>query len=129
LTEAAGASYGMGMINLIPWDDREESVDDVIAQMQDLTKNIKGADIQYFPPPTVPGFGNASGFELRIQDRSGKDDLQETAQIINEFVQALNEAPEIREAFTSFDANFPQYLIHIDTDMAAKKGVTVENAM
>src|SRR5690606_10984785 len=94
LTEAAGASYGMGMINLIPWDDREESVDDVIAQMQDLTKNIKGADIQYFPPPTVPGFGNASGFELRIQDRSGKDDLQETAQIINEFVQALNEAPE-----------------------------------
>ncbi|MFA7474121.1 MAG: efflux RND transporter permease subunit, partial [Spirosomataceae bacterium] len=94
-----------------------------------LTKNIKGADIQYFPPPTVPGFGNASGFELRIQDRSGKDDLQETAQIINEFVQALNEAPEIREAFTSFDANFPQYLIHIDTDMAAKKGVTVENAM
>src|SRR5690606_40357393 len=60
LTEAAGASYGMGMINLIPWDDREESVDDVIAQMQDLTKNIKGADIQYFPPPTVPGLDRKS---------------------------------------------------------------------
>ncbi|ODS77982.1 MAG: multidrug transporter AcrB [Cytophagaceae bacterium SCN 52-12] len=129
MTEAAGASYGMGMINLTPWEERTESVDDIIAEMQELTKNIKGADIQYFPPPAVPGFGNASGFELRIQDRSGKGDLQEAASIINEFVQALNEAPEIKEAFTSFDANFPQYLIHVDTDMAAKKGVTVENAM
>ncbi len=129
MTEAAGASYGMGMINLIPWEERTESVQDIIEKMQELTKNIKGADIQYFPPPAVPGFGNASGFELRIQDRSGKGDLQEAASIINEFVQALNAAPEIKEAFTSFDANFPQYLIHVDTDMAAKKGVTVENAM
>lgn len=129
MTEAAGASYGMGMINLTPWEERTESVQDIIEKMQELTKNIKGADIQYFPPPAVPGFGNASGFELRIQDRSGKGDLQEAASIINEFVQALNAAPEIKEAFTSFDANFPQYLIHVDTDMAAKKGVTVENAM
>ncbi len=129
MTEAAGASYGMGMINLIPWEERTESVQDIIEKMQELTKTIKGADIQYFPPPAVPGFGNASGFELRIQDRSGKGDLQEAAAIINEFVQALNESPEIKEAFTSFDANFPQYLIHVDTDMAAKKGVTVENAM
>ncbi len=129
MTEAAGASYGMGMINLAPWEERTESVQDIIEKMQELTKNIKGADIQYFPPPTVPGFGNSSGFELRIQDRSGKGDLQEAASIINEFVQALNDSPEIKEAFTSFDANFPQYLIHLDTDMAAKKGVTVENAM
>ncbi|GAA4438366.1 efflux RND transporter permease subunit [Ravibacter arvi] len=129
MTEAAGASYGMGMINLTPWDQRTESVQDIIAKMQELTKNIKGADIQYFPPPTVPGFGNSSGFELRIQDRSGKGDLQEAAGIINDFVLALNEAPEIKEAFTGFDANFPQYLIHVDGDMAAKKGVTIDNAM
>lgn len=129
MTEAAGASYGMGMINLTPWDERTESVQDIITKMQELTRNIKGADIQFFPPPTVPGFGNSSGFELRIQDRSGKGDLQESAAIINEFVAELNNAPEIKEAFTGFDANFPQYLIHVDADMAAKKGVTVDNAM
>lgn len=129
MTEAAGASYGMGMINLIPWEERTASVHDIIEQMKELTKNVKGADIQFFPPPTVPGFGNSSGFELRIQDRSGKGDLQEAATIINEFVAELNNAPEIKEAFTGFDANFPQYLIHVDADMAAQKGVTIDNAM
>ncbi len=32
-------------------------------------------------------------------------------------------------ANTSFDPNFPQYLIHVDQEMAAKQGVSVENAM
>ncbi len=129
MNEAAGASYGQGMINLIPWDDRTQSVNDVIAEMKEKTNHIKGADIQFFPPPTVPGFGNASGFEMRLQDRSGKDDLEETARITNDFIQALRDAPEISDAFTTFDASFPQYLIHVDADMAAKKGVTVDNAM
>ena len=42
---------------------------------------------------------------------------------------ALNKEPAIGGAFTSFDPNFPQYLIHVDQDMAAKKGVSVEQAM
>ena len=129
LTDAAGASYGMGMINLKPWDERERSVQDIIALMESKTKGLKDADIQFFPPPTVPGFGNSSGFELRLQDRTGLGDLQETAKVTNAFVEALKSAPEIGNAFTSFDANFPQYLIHVDQDMAAKKGVTVDNAM
>jgi HAE1 family hydrophobic/amphiphilic exporter-1 len=129
LTDAAGASYGMGMINLKPWDQREASVQDIIKRMEEKTKHITDADIQFFPPPTVPGFGNSSGFELRLQDKSGLGDLQQTAKVTNDFIEALTKAPEIGNAFTSFDASFPQYLIHVDQDMAAKKGVTVDNAM
>jgi multidrug efflux pump subunit AcrB len=54
---------------------------------------------------------------LSIQTKSPKNLLK------------LNEAPEIQNSFTSFDATFPQYMIHIDYDMAAKKGVSVDNAM
>ncbi len=129
LTESSGSTYGMGMINLKPWESREKSVDDLIKEMQEKTKHIADAEIQYFPPPTVPGFGNSSGFELRLLDKSGSDDIQNTAKITNEFVEAIRKAPEIGSAFTSFDASFPQYLIHVDTDMAAQKGITVENAM
>jgi HAE1 family hydrophobic/amphiphilic exporter-1 len=129
MTESSGSTYGMGMINLKAWEDRDISVDDLIRIMQEKTKHITDAEIQFFPPPTVPGFGNSSGFELRLLDKSGLDDIQNTAKITNEFVEALRKAPEIGSAFTSFDASFPQYLIHVDTDMAAQKGVTVENAM
>lgn len=129
VNEVAGASYGMGMVNLKPWDDRKASVQDIIEILQKKTAGIADASIEFFPPPTVPGFGNSSGFELRLLDRSGTGDLRQTAQVTNQFIDALKKRPEIGSAFTSFDAEFPQYLIHVDQAMAAKKGVSIENAM
>jgi HAE1 family hydrophobic/amphiphilic exporter-1 len=129
LTDGSGASFGMGTISLKAWDKRKESVDDVIKLITEKTKHIKDASIQFFPPPAVPGYGNASGFELRMQDRSGKGDLQLTQKTAEDFVSALNERPELKNVFSSFDASFPQYMIHIDHDKAAQKGVSVLNAM
>jgi hydrophobe/amphiphile efflux-1 (HAE1) family protein len=129
ITESAGASYGMGMIDLKPWDERKESVPDLIKILEAKSQSIKDAKIEFFPPPTVPGFGNASGFEFRIQDRTGSGDLQRTAKVTNEFIEALNNCEEINNSFTIFDASFPQYMIHIDQDLAAQKGITIENAM
>ncbi|TWF37117.1 hydrophobe/amphiphile efflux-1 (HAE1) family protein [Chitinophaga polysaccharea] len=129
VNEVAGASYGMGMVNLKPWEDREASVQKIIEVLQQKTAGIADASIEFFPPPTVPGFGNSSGFELRLLDRSGSGDLRQTAQITNQFIDALKRRKEIGSAFTSFDAEFPQYLIHVDQAMAAKKGVSIDNAM
>ncbi|UOQ55034.1 efflux RND transporter permease subunit [Hymenobacter cellulosivorans] len=129
VNEVAGSSYGMGMINLKPWDEREQSVAEFIAELEEKTKGISDADIQFLPPPTVPGFGNSSGFELRLLDKSGTGDLQKTASVSQTFLTALRQDPAIGGAFTSFDPNFPQYLIHVDQDMAAKKGVTIDAAM
>lgn len=129
VNEVAGASYGMGMVNLKSWDERKASVQDIIEILQKKTAGIADASIEFFPPPTVPGFGNSSGFELRLLDRSGTGDLRQTAQVTNQFIDALKKRPEIGSAFTSFDAEFPQYLIHVDQAMAAKKGVSIENAM
>ena len=129
VNEVAGSSYGMGMINLKGWDERQQSVGDIIKELEKKTAGIADADIQFLPPPTVPGFGNSSGFELRLLDKSSHGDLQQTAKVSKTFLAALQKSPAINGAFTSFDPNFPQYLIHVDQDMAAKKGVTVEQAM
>jgi HAE1 family hydrophobic/amphiphilic exporter-1 len=128
LTETAGASYGMGMVNLKAWDEREKDVNQIIQDYTERTSHIKGADIQFFAPPPVPGFGNASGFELRLQDRSG-DDLDNMARVNAEFIEALNDRPEIVGAFTNFDPTFPQFLLSVDHDKAAKLGVSVDDAM
>jgi hydrophobic/amphiphilic exporter-1 (mainly G- bacteria), HAE1 family len=129
MTEGSGATFGMAMINLKPWEERSESVDDIIDSLEADTKNLNDASIQFFPPPAVPGYGNASGFEFRIQDRTGTGDLQRLEEVTNKFLFDLNKREEIEEAFTSYDASFPQYLINIDYDKAAQKGVTVNNAM
>ncbi|MBX2895379.1 MAG: efflux RND transporter permease subunit [Cyclobacteriaceae bacterium] len=129
ISEGAGASYGMGMINLKPWSERDQSVDELVKVLEEKTSHIKDASIQFFPPPTVPGFGNASGFEVRLLDRTGTGNLNNTANVANNFIDALKQRPEIADAFTNFNATFPQYLIHIDQDIAAQKGVTIDNAM
>ncbi|MNQ63522.1 Efflux pump membrane transporter BepG [compost metagenome] len=128
VTEIAGASYGMGMINLKDWNQRDISVNEFITQLSEKTKNISDAQIEIFAPPTVPGFGNTSGFELRLLDKSGGS-INNTDKVTKNFIKDLNASPEILNSFTSFDATFPQYLIHIDYDLAAKKGISVDNAM
>src|SRR5690606_10721081 len=61
--------------------------------------------------------------------RTGTDNLERTADVLADFMNALEETPEVGNTFSTFDPRFPQYLIEVDYDMAAKKGVSVENAM
>jgi len=129
MNDVSGASYGMGMINLKSWDERKESVTELMAQLRAKTKHITGAQVQFFTPPTVPGFGNAGGFDLRVLDRTGRGDLRRTDEVTDRFIKALNNTPAIENTFSGFDPTFPQYLIHLDADLAAKKGVTVARAM
>ncbi|HEY4208341.1 MAG TPA: efflux RND transporter permease subunit, partial [Puia sp.] len=129
VNEVAGASYGMAMINLKDWDHRKESLRDAIKILENKTRNIADAAIQFFPPPTVPGFGNASGFEIQVLDRTGNPDLDRTAKAVNNFIKDLNKSPEIEGAFTTFDPTFPQYMITVDQGMAAQKGITIGEAM
>lgn len=125
----SGASFGMGIVNLKPWDERKETVNDVIKILEERTKGITDASIEFFSPPTVPGFGNSSGFEMRVLDQTGRGDMQELERVTMEFIAALEEHPAIEAGYTNFDPNFPQYLIHVDQDMAGKKGITIEQAM
>lgn len=129
MTDGVGASFGMSTINLKAWKDRKATANDIIAQMVEKTRHIKDAEIQFFPPPAVPGFGNASGFEVRMLDKTGSGNLQRTAEVAEGFMEELKKRPEIKEVFSSFNPNFPQYLIHVDQDMAAKKGISVDAAM
>lgn len=129
LSDGTGATYGTALINLKPWKDRSISVDDAIAMLEEKTKDINDAQIEFFPPPAVPGYGNASGFELRLLDKTGSGDFKRMEEVVKQFIADLKERPEIASAFTIFDASFPQYTLHIDIDKAAQKGVTISNAM
>jgi HAE1 family hydrophobic/amphiphilic exporter-1 len=129
LSDGTGASYGTCLVNLRPWEARSHSVDDVIAELQRRTARLKDAELEFFPPPAVPGYGNASGFELRLLDKTGRGDLHEMQTVTQELIADLEARPEIASAFTIFDASYPQYTITIDVDQAAQLGVTPERAL
>jgi HAE1 family hydrophobic/amphiphilic exporter-1 len=129
ISDAPGASYGFAMINLKPTIFRQKSIYEIIEDLKSKSTTIKDATIEFFPPPTVAGFGNTSGFELRLIDKTGKGNIPATAAVTNRFIDSLKTSPAIASAFTNFDASFPQYLLHIDNQLAAQKGITVKNAM
>lgn len=128
MTETEDASYGMGMINLKPWNERDKTAAELLEVYAERTAHIKDAEIQYFLPPTVPGFGNASGFELRLQDRTAAS-FQETARVANMLVDSLNRDPRLQGVTSGFQPNFPQYLLKVDLAQAAKLGVNVNEAL
>lgn len=129
MTDGVGSSYGMSTISLKPWNERDRVDTEIIEELIEKTRSIKGAAIQFFPPPAVPGFGNANGFELRVLDKTGSGDLDKLAKITDDWVAALRERKEIKEIFSSFDPTFPQYIIEIDQQAAAKRHVNVDMAM
>lgn len=129
LSDGTGATYGTLLINLKPWKDRSKSVTEISDELKASTINIHGAKLEFFPPPAVPGYGNASGFELRLLDKTGSGDFKKQEAVVKKFIEDLMVRPEIGSAFTIFDASYPQYMLNIDEDKAAQKGITVNNAM
>ncbi|MDN3687694.1 efflux RND transporter permease subunit [Cyclobacterium jeungdonense] len=126
----SGASYGMAMVNLKSWDERKDlPIQETLNEFRSLSQGISDAKIDFFLPPTVSGFGNSSGFQMKVLDQTSTGNLDRLATITNDLIKELEAAPEINNAFTDFDPTFPQFLVHIDQDMAAKNGVTIAKAM
>jgi hydrophobic/amphiphilic exporter-1 (mainly G- bacteria), HAE1 family len=129
LTEGTGSNSGTCLINLKSWEDRKHSVQEVINELEEKSKDITGATIEFFQPPAVPGYGAAGGFELRLLDKSGTGDYKKMETVSNDFVKQLSKRPELASVFTFYSASFPQYMLKIDNDIAQQKGVTIDNAM
>lgn len=129
LTEGTGSNSGTCLINLKSWDERSESASEIIEKLEEKAKNIPGANIEFFQPPSIPGYGAAGGFELRLLDKAGSGDYQKMEKVSNDFVNELKKRPELGSAFTFYSASFPQYMLKIDNDLAEQKGVTIEKAM
>ncbi len=129
LTEGTGANSGTCLINLKNWSERKHSVQQIITEMEEKSKDIAGATIEFFQPPAVPGYGAAGGFELRLLDKSGSGDYKKMESVSNEFVKELTKRPELSSVFSFYSASFPQYMLKVDNDLAQQKGVSIENAM
>jgi len=129
LSEGTGANSGTCLVNLKSWDERKHSAQEIMTELEEKSKDIAGAQIEFFQPPAVPGYGAAGGFELRLMDKTGNGDYKKLETVSNDFVAALNKRKELANVFSFYSASFPQYMLKIDNDAAQQKGVSVENAM
>ncbi len=121
-----GSSYGMCIIKLKDWDERPEKEDDVnavINQIYARTADIKDAQLFAVAPPMISGYGTSTGFSMHLQDKAGGE-LTDFYNIYLQFIAALNQRPEIARAYSTFNINFPQYVVDIDAAKAKRAGVS-----
>ena len=128
LTEGRGSNAGTCIINLKEWSQRKNSVHEIIEELEAETKDL-GAVIEYFEPPAVPGYGSSDGFSLRLLDKSSTTDYQEFDKVNTSFMDALRKRKELTGLFTFYAANYPQYELIIDNNLAMQKGVSIGKAM
>lgn len=126
----ASPSFAVGYINLKPYKERgkEKDINAIIANIQSDLSVLNDASFNVYPRPTVQGFGDFSGLEFVLQDRMGGG-FDEFSNAANDLIKELNQREEISNAFTSFKANFPQYLLEIDYIKAKSLGVSVKDLM
>lgn len=123
----AGSNHGLGFIKLSPWSERKDesmSADAIMARMLQVAAGITDANILFFSPPSVPGFGVSSGFEVQVLDRLGGD-FAELDRVTQEYIGQLMQRPEILYAQSAFHTNYPQYEIDLDVPRAKEAGVSI----
>lgn len=128
LTEGRGSNAGTCLIDLEDWSERQHTVTEIVEELEEKARDI-GATVEFFQPPAVPGYGAADGFALRLLDKNNETDYHEFDRINQEFMAHLRERKELTGLFTFFAANYPQYEVKIDNELAMQKGVSIKDAM
>ena len=121
-----GPSYGSLIIKLKNWEERSTMQNSTIVYatlFMRAQKIIKEAQVLFFAPPMIPGYSASSDIELNMQDKTGGD-LNHFYDVVNNYIAALEKRPEINSAKTSFNPNFPQYMLDIDAAACKKAGLS-----
>lgn len=122
-----GQNSGLGFIKLRDWKERpgpENSVDAVVARASKFFATIPDAQAFAFAPPAIRALGNASGFDLFLQDRVGlgRDALLKAR---GQLLAAASKNPEVTKVRPNASPDVPQYHLDIDAIKAGSMGVSM----
>jgi len=125
----SGSAYGMVIIKLKTWEDRpHDNIESVIGQLYAKVGGLHEANIFFFSPPTIQGFGAGNGFTFELQDKGGNS-MADIYKVTNDFLAALNKRPEIQNTNTSFNPNFPQYQVEVNVPKCEEAGISVNSVV
>lgn len=121
-----GSSYGTMIIRLKHWDERPEDTDNVeyiSKQIMAMCADIKDAQVIAIVPPMISGYGTSNGFSMHLQDINGGN-ISEFYNVTMQFLAALNQRPEISMAYSTYNVNFPQYMVDVDAAKCKRAGIS-----
>lgn len=125
----AGPSSGMIIAQLTDWSERTDEgksgIKAVLERINAIAADMPDVQIFAMAPPLIDGYGVANGFEIYLQDRAGGS-VDELYNVGRKFIDELQKRPEIGSAYTTFNVNFPQFLVEVDAAKCQRAGTTAD---
>jgi HAE1 family hydrophobic/amphiphilic exporter-1 len=130
LSRVSASYQGFFFIALKPWAERTTATLQVQGIADSLNKEMAAqvpeANCIAILPPAIPGLGNAGGFSMYIQDRSGGT-VQFLDQNLQNFLAAARKRPELANVTSQFNSSVPQIYADVDRDKVLKQGVAISD--
>ncbi|MGP1591838.1 MAG: efflux RND transporter permease subunit [Prevotella multiformis] len=95
----------------------------ILGMIYKQTASIKGAQVIAFAPPMIMGYGVSNGLSFSLEDRTGGD-LNKFFKVTQDYLAALNKRPEFSRALTTYNPNYPQYMVDVDVAKAKQAGTS-----
>ena len=111
-----------------PWSQRTKTSEQVTAINQHINSELSKlpeATGAAFSPPSIPGVGNAGGFTMMLEDRSGSQDPAFLSQNLDKFMAAARKRPELSSIITTYLPSVPQIHTKVDRDKVLKLGIAL----
>ena len=126
IISGTGNNMGQIIIKLKDWSERKGKRSDVQSVMQEVyarTAGVKNARIFVMAPGMIPGYGMGGGFEFHVQDKAGGN-VRDLYNVTMQFLGALNQRPEIAAAYTSYNIDYPQFMVDVDAAKCKRAGIS-----
>lgn len=127
LTGASQPNSGLALIVLKPWEERktpETGLRGIYTALMRGFAALPEANVIAFPPPAIPGIGNAEGFDFRLEALGGQSP-EELSQVMRSFIVAANGDPAIGTAYSTFSADVPGFYLDIDRVRAERLKIPI----
>ena len=95
----------------------------ILGMIYKQTASIKGTQVIAFAPPMIMGYGVSNGLSFSLEDRTGGD-LNKFFKVTQDYLAALNKRPEFSRALTTYNPNYPQYMVDVDVAKAKQAGTS-----
>lgn len=128
LSGALQPNSGLVLVVMKPWEERTTPQTGLRSiagsMMQAFAAEVPAASVIVFPPPAIPGVGNAEGFDFRLQALGGQPP-EELSRVLRSFIVAANADPAIGSAYSTFSADVPGLFLDIDRVTAQRLNVPI----
>ncbi|WP_455845560.1 efflux RND transporter permease subunit [Pantoea agglomerans] len=122
-----GQSNAMAFVRLKDWGDRThsgQSVQDLANRVMAHFANYQNAKIFAMVPPAVMELGNATGFDLYLQD-TGAHSHQQMMDAAHQLITLANKDPHLAQVRLNGLEDEPQYQLEINDEKASALGLSM----